>query len=132
MKRVFISFRHEDRPQVNGLRLLAANDRFDIEFYDESLRSAIDSTNADYVRRRIREKIQRTSVTVCLVSALTYTSTWVDWELEEGIEKGNAIFCMGLPNGPGQLTLPAPARRLKLGWYAWDINLLHRLISSAP
>ena len=36
-KRVFISFRAEDRQQLNGLRLLAANPRFDIEFYDESV-----------------------------------------------------------------------------------------------
>jgi hypothetical protein len=53
MKRVFISFRHEDKQQVNGLRLLAANQKFDIEFYDESVRAAIDSTNAAYIRSKI-------------------------------------------------------------------------------
>ena len=40
-KRVFISFRIEDRNEVNGLRLLSANDRFDIESYDESDRTEI-------------------------------------------------------------------------------------------
>jgi hypothetical protein len=50
MKRVFISFRHEDKPQVNGLRLLAANDKFDIEFYDESVRRAVDSEDAKYIK----------------------------------------------------------------------------------
>jgi MTH538 TIR-like domain (DUF1863) len=64
VKRVFISFRHEDKQQINGLRLLAANQKFDIEFYDESLRTAIDSTNAPYVRSKIREKINRTSVLI--------------------------------------------------------------------
>lgn len=132
MKRVFLSFRAEDRPQVNGLRLLAANPNFEIEFYDESVRVAIDSTNADYIRRRIREKINRTSVTVCLVSELTYTSTWVEWELAESIDKGNGIVCMGLPNGPQQLILPEPARRLKLPWYFWDIDHLRRQIGAAP
>jgi len=96
MKRVFISFRAEDRPQINGLRLLAANPDFDIEFYDKSVRVAIDSTNAAYIRSKIREKINRTTVTVCMVSELTYTSTWVNWELEESLSKGNAIICMGL------------------------------------
>src|SRR5262249_11287147 len=67
-------FSAEDRPQVNGLRLLAANPSFDIEFYDESVRVATDSTTADYIRRKIREKINRTSVTLCMVSALTYTA----------------------------------------------------------
>ena len=57
MKRVFISFRHEDKQQVNGLRLLAANDKFDIGFYDESLQVAIDSDNAKYVKSRSRKKL---------------------------------------------------------------------------
>jgi hypothetical protein len=120
MKRVFISFRHEDKQQVNGVRLLAASDAFDIEFYDESVRTAIDSENATYVRGKIREKIHRTSVTVCMVSALTHTSQWVNWELEESINKGSAIICMGLPNGPQTILLPEPARRLKLEWHLWD------------
>lgn len=132
MKRVFISFRAEDRMQVNGLRLLAANPNFDIEFYDESVRTAIKSSDPAYIRRKIREKIDRTSVTLCMVSELTYTSTWVNWELEESIDKGNAIICMGFPGGPTQLTLPEPARRLKLDWYFWDIDLLARLVREAP
>lgn len=132
MKRVFISFRAEDKAQVNGVRLLAANPKFDIEFYDESVRTAINSQNAAYIRQRIREKINRTTVTLCMVGPLTHTSQWVTWELEESIDKGNAIICMGLPNGPGTLTLPEPARRLKLPWYSWDHNLLARLIAEAP
>jgi MTH538 TIR-like domain (DUF1863) len=132
MKRVFISFRHEDKAQVNGLRLLAANDKFDIEFYDESVRTAIDSTDATYIRRKIREKINRTSVTVCMVSELTYTSQWVTWELEESIDKGNAIICMGLPNGPDRLRLPEPAKRLNLGWSLWDYKVLAAKIDAAP
>jgi hypothetical protein len=132
MKRVFISFRSEDRPQVNGLRLLAANPKFDIEFYDESVRTPFDSNDPAYIRRRIREKINRTSVTVCLVNTFTYTSQWVNWELEESLDKGNEIICMGLPNAPQSLTLPEPARRLKLKWYFWDINFLHQLIEKAP
>src|SRR5579871_3691770 len=126
MKRVFISFRAEDRPQVNGLRLLAANPKFDIEFYDESVRTPYESNDPAYIRRKIREKINRTSVTVCLVSAETHTSQWVTWELDESIDKGNTIICMGFPSGPDRLTLPEPARRLHLPWYSWDIDHLHR------
>jgi len=132
MKRVFLSFRGEDRQQVNGLRLLAANPDFDIEFYDESVRTPYDSSNAEYIRRKIREKIGRTSVTICLLSELTYTSQWVIWELEESIEKGNEIICMALPGAPDRLVLPEPARRLDLPWYVWDIDSLKRLIDQAP
>lgn len=49
-------------------------------------------------------------MTVCLVSELTHTSQWVAWEIEESIDKGNAITCMGFPNGPNQLALPEPCR----------------------
>lgn len=132
MKRVFISFRAEDRQQVNGLRLLAANDQFELEFYDESVRIPVNSTNAAYIRQKIREKINRTSVTVCMVSELTYTSQWVEWELEESIGKGNQIICMGFPNGPQNIRLPEPARRLQLPWYLWDYQHLGRLIEAAP
>jgi hypothetical protein len=85
-----------DRQQVQGLRLLAANPDYDLEFYDESVRVAVDSWNADYVKKVIREKISRSSVTVCMISALTYTSAWVDWELSESAQKGNKIIAMGL------------------------------------
>jgi hypothetical protein len=94
-KRVFLSFRAEDRQQVQGLRLLAANPDYDLEFYDESVRVAIDSRNAEYVKKVIREKIARSSVTVCVISALTYTSTWVDWELSESGQKRKQDDCNG-------------------------------------
>jgi hypothetical protein len=129
MKRVFISFRHEDKPQVNGLRLLAANDKFGIEFYDESLAKAIDSEDAKYIKTKIKEKIARTSVTVCMLSALTHTSKWVDWELETSFAKGNKLIFMGLKDGPPQLTVPELGRKLNLGWYSWDHNLLGEMIN---
>lgn len=130
MKRVFISFRHEDKPQVNGLRLLAANGRFDIEFYDESLSIPINSENAAYIKRVIKQKIDRTSVTICMVSEFTHTSEWVNWELETSFAKGNKIICMGLKNGPSSLTLPPIARQLKLPWHLWDHERLAQLIEA--
>lgn len=97
MKRVFISFRAEDRPQVNGLRLLAANPKFEIEFYDESVRTPYDSNDPTYIRRKIREKINRTSVTVCLVSELTYASQWVNWELKKTSIRAARSYAWGCP-----------------------------------
>jgi hypothetical protein len=76
--------------QVNGLRLLAANPQFDVEFYDESVRTPYDSSDLRYIRRNIREKINRTSVTVCLPTSETYGSQSVHCELEESFDKGNS------------------------------------------
>jgi hypothetical protein len=131
MKRVFISFRVEDRQQVNGLRLLAANPNFEIEFYDESVRTPIDSTNEAYIRQRIRERINRTIVTLCMLSELTHTSQWVCWELDESIKKGSTVICMAFPNGPDRLIVPEPARNNAIGWHRWDIDDLHRRIQAA-
>lgn len=127
-RRVFLSFLAEDEMQVNGLRLLAANPNYPLEFFDESVRVPYDSVDADYIRRRIREKISRTSVTVCLVGPQTHTSRWVEWELEESIEKGNTIFAMAL-KGVDSAILPNAIKSRNLPFYPWDPQLLARLIA---
>lgn len=126
-KRVFLSFIAEDRQRVEGLRLLAANPDYDLEFYDESVRAPIDSADAEYVKRRIREKINRTSVTVCLISEQTHTSRWVDWELEQSHKKGNKIIAMAL-KGVQRAVLPKLIKELRLTFHAWDPKLLRELI----
>jgi hypothetical protein len=129
-KRVFLSFIEEDKEKVAGLRLLAANPNYDLEFYDESVRVAIDSRDAEYVKRRIREKINRTSVTVCLISENTHTSRWVDWELGESDEKGNAIIAMAL-KGVERAVLPKLIKEKNLTFHGWDPEQLNELIAEA-
>lgn len=129
-KRVFLSFIAEDREKVSGLRLLAANPNYDLEFFDESVRAPIDSQDAEYVMRRIREKINRTSVTVCLISEDTYKSKWVDWELKESDEKSNTIIAMAL-KGVERAVLPALIKEKNLTFHAWDPERLNKLIAEA-
>jgi len=129
-RRVFLSFVDEDREQVNGLRLLAANPNYDLDFYDESVRVPIDSERANYIKQRIREKISRTSVTVCLIGESTYTSRWVDWELDESDKKGNTIIAMAL-KGIERATLPTLVAQKKLTFRAWNPFQLSQLISEA-
>ncbi|MEH3107111.1 MAG: TIR domain-containing protein [Sphingomonas fennica] len=130
MKRVFISFRIEDKPQVNGLRLLAANPNYDLEFYDESVRSPYNSENARYIRARIKEKIARTSVTVCILNHLTHTSQWVEWELRESIAKSNRIIGMGVPGLTASITLPQAMKDIGAGWMTWDVPALKAKIEA--
>jgi len=63
-RHVFISFDHEDLDEVNLLRGQAKNENTDFQFDDHSVKEPYDSTNADYIKRNIREKIDRCSVTV--------------------------------------------------------------------
>jgi hypothetical protein len=130
MNRVFLSFAAEDIGQVRGLRLLAANPDYSLEFFDESVRREIDSTNESYVRSVIRDKINRTSVTVCLIGTTTHASRWVDWELEESDKKGNTIIAMAL-KGVDRATLPKLIKEKGLTFHPWDPERLGRLIAAA-
>ena len=129
-KRVFMSFVEEDKERVQGLRLLASNPNYDLEFYDESVRVAIDSKDAEYIKRKIREKIARASVTVCLVSENTHISSWVGWELEESVKNGNKIIAMAL-KGVGKAVLPKLLKDRGLTFHAWNPEHLNRLIAEA-
>jgi hypothetical protein len=129
-KRVFLSFAHEDQNQVRGLRLLAANPDYDLEFYDESVKVAVNSRDSDYIKRVIRDKIVRSSVTVCLIGPSTYASEWVDWELRESVESGNTILVMAL-KGVDSAVLPTVVRERKLTFWPWDPANLNTLIVRA-
>jgi MTH538 TIR-like domain (DUF1863) len=120
MKRVFISFIIEDENAVKGLRLLAKNPGYsDLEFYDESVRVPINSVDAPYIKRRIREKIRRCGVILCLISDTTHTSSWVTWELETAIEMEKPIVAMAVKS-VDRATLPAPIRNKGVRFYPWD------------
>ena len=89
-RRLFLSFHAEDRPQVNGFRL-AYSPSSPIDFYDGSVRTAINSLQSAYIRSTIREKIGRCSVVVCLIGDGTAWRDWVDWELETAVELGKGV-----------------------------------------
>ncbi|PCJ07397.1 MAG: hypothetical protein COB16_10855 [Rhodobacteraceae bacterium] len=122
MRRLFLSFQMEDKKQVDGVRLMKWNKNMDLEFYDESVRVAYKSTNADYIKRNIREKIRRCSATVCFLGGTTHQSEWVNWELQASREFGNDILLMGLANGPQRLKLPAAVADQT--WWLWEPDRL--------
>jgi len=80
-RRIFLSFDSDDLNLVNLFRGHAANPNLDIDFYDGSLKDEINSTNSEYIKSVIRQKITNVSVTVCLIGRYTHSSKWVDWEL---------------------------------------------------
>ena len=129
-KRVFLSFDYDDLAQVNGLRGLIQNPNHELEAYDESVRKAIESKNKAYIKQVIGEKIRRSSVTVCLISATTHKSEWVDWELGESARQGNTIIAMAL-KGVDRATLPKLIRERNLTFHPWDPSRLQDLIAQA-
>lgn len=59
------------------------NENNDLEFNDHSVKEAYDSDQADYIKRKITERINRCSVTVVYISGDTAQSKWVKWEVEK-------------------------------------------------
>lgn len=98
MIRAFLSFIGEDLDLVNMFRGQARNDNSDLEFADYSIKEAFNSTNADYIKRGILDQIRPASITICLYGPQTYTSNWVDWELQKSIELGKPVMGVWLYN----------------------------------
>jgi hypothetical protein len=93
-RNVFISFATEDIDEVNLLRGQAKNENSDIEFNDHSVREPYDSERAEYIKQKISERIERSSVCVVYVSESTAASKWVEWEVAKSKELGKKIIAV--------------------------------------
>lgn len=128
-RRVFISFVSEDLDHVRGLRLMAANPSFELEFYDQSIKTWINSVQAPYIKSILREKIKRSSITVCLVSRTTASSEWVDWELAESQRAGNRIIAMGTKDVIGvPVKMPKFLTDNNIFVWEWNVEKLKELL----
>lgn len=93
-RNVFISFATEDMDEVNLLRAHAKNENSGIEFNDHSVREPYDSERAEYIKRKIAERITRTSTTVVYLSENTAQSRWVEWEVKKSLEFGKKVVAV--------------------------------------
>lgn len=102
-RRLFLSFHSEDRLHVQGVRFMAMNPNVDLEFYDTSVREAINSENASYIKKVIRAKIARSSVLVCLIGNGTAWREWVDWEIRTALDMRKGVCGVRLKGSRGQI-----------------------------
>src|SRR3954468_23974811 len=109
-RRVFLSFQAADLAQVRGFRLMARNPSIELDFYDSSLRAAVNSAEGSYIREVIKEKLRASSVVVCLIGNATAWSEWVEWEIETGASFGKGLCGVRLKGSHGR-TPPALSRR---------------------
>lgn len=93
-RNVFISFATEDINDVNLLRAQAKNENNDIDFNDHSVREAYNSEQAEYIRRKITERINRSSVTVVYLSDSATKSDWVQWEVQKSLDLGKKVLAV--------------------------------------
>jgi hypothetical protein len=100
-RRIFISHQHDDRMKAKGFNLLRWNHNVDLEFVGRHLLDPVDSDNDAYIRQKVREQLNGTSVTVVLVGTKTCESDWVCWEVATSVERGNGVLAICLDDGTG-------------------------------
>ena len=123
----FISFDSEDLNEVNLLRGQAKNENTDIKFNDWSVKEPFNSERAEYIRRRIRERIRQCSVTIVYLSEKTASSKWVDWEIRESLAMGKGVVAMHKGSKPPS-RLPKAIKDNKIPVVPWNQRELAKAI----
>lgn len=99
-RKVFVSYHHgNDQYFYDGFSHIFS-DTYDI-LRDNSLDRRIDSDNANYVIRRIRENyITGSSCTFVLCGAATPWRKFVDWEIKATLDAQHGLIGVNLPTNP--------------------------------
>ena len=107
-KHVFLSFVVEDLDLVKMFRGQAKNKNSDLAFDDYSVTTPFNSTDADYIRGQITQKITNASTTICLIGTATAKSQWVKWEIEKSDSLGKRLLGVRL-HSDLRKDIPPPA-----------------------
>lgn len=127
---VFISFAYEDRDEVNLLRGQAKNDKTELQFDDYSVKDAFDSKNSDYIKQQIRDKMEKTSVTLVYLSPESAKSKWVDWEIRESLKREKGV--VGVYKGDkSPIELPTAFKEFRLPIVKWTHEDITKAIDKA-
>jgi hypothetical protein len=123
-RRIFVSYHHGgDREYYEAFSRLAADAYDAVE--DNSVERLIDSDDAEYVLRTIRENyITGTSCTVVLCGAQTPWRKFVDWEIKATLDRQHGVIGANLPTNPpdanGRFTVPGRLYdNIESGYAVW-------------
>ncbi|MCB9989745.1 MAG: TIR domain-containing protein, partial [Rhodospirillales bacterium] len=106
-RKCFISYHHADQAEVS--QFVRTFDHWKNAFIARGLgqemsEDIIDSTNTDYVMRRIRQLyLGDSSVTIVMLGKCTWARRYVDWEIQSSLRQGDSVA----PNGLFALKLPS-------------------------
>lgn len=118
-KRVFISYRFEDKDGVQALRSQAKNKDSELEFTDMGLKTPFDSKNAEYIKGGIRKRISSSSATVVFLGKNTHKSNWVNWEIEETVRQGKRVVIVNATGSNSPQLPPAAVNNSKVKVVPW-------------
>jgi hypothetical protein len=106
-RQIFVSYHQADTDEVG--RFITAFDHIADGFIARGIGASmpgdvIDSTDTEYVMRRIRGTyLKDSSITVVLIGACTWSRRYVDWELQASLRSGTTVT----PNGVFGIRLPS-------------------------
>jgi hypothetical protein len=99
-RKIFVSYHHANDQQYYDAFSRVFHDGYEA-IYDNSLERRIDSDNAEYVMRNIRENcLTGTSCTLVLCGAGTRWRKFVDWEIKATLDKQHGLIGVNLPTNP--------------------------------
>lgn len=97
---VFVSYHHGGDQRYYDALSENMHDRLQL-FTDNSLERRIDSSNHDYIMRRIRERhLHGSSCTIVLCGAETWRRKYVDWEIDASLTQQMGLVGVWLPTLP--------------------------------
>lgn len=126
-KNCFISFDHEDERAVDALRMQAKDENSALNFRDYSVKEPFNSRKAEYIKRKIRDKLHFCSTTVVYCTDKTAKSKWVDWEIKTSLERGKRVICVH-KQGDKPSRLPPAARGAKVKVIPWSVKAIQKEI----
>jgi len=122
--RLFISYHHaDDQRWCDAFRQYFGN-TYDL-FTDNSLLRKINSDDAEYIDRKVRDEyITGSSITVVLCGPNTWKRKFVDWEIHATLDKQHALLGIILPhnapNSTGNYVVPARLHdNIQSGYAHW-------------
>lgn len=111
---LFISYDYDnDKHYKNLLVAWDSNDMFDFEFYDHSVDVSVNSEDASYIKRVIKEKISQCTHFLCIIGEYTWKSDWVEWEIEKAVELRKKIVAVKIDNN---YTSPSAIKGVGASW----------------
>lgn len=127
MKRVFLSFLHDDIWEVNQFRAVIGNEYVGALAYDESLKDPVKSLSAAYIQSKLMDMINRASMAVLLVSDNSWKDPngWLEWEITTAWDLGKKVGAMKFKNA-SYARDPAFLSKFTISAAQWNIDTIRR------
>ncbi len=105
--------------KAKGFNLMRYNSNLEVEFVGRHLLDPIKSDDPAYISRKIRERIDGSSVTVVIIGEVTSQSIWVGREIQWSLDKKPPNGLLGIRLSPDA---PVPDELMEhgaeiLNWY---------------